>query len=224
MGGIVLSKLLIVRHHTLEVNGGIRGRLTNLDAQCTKYWFAEGSQIASGAQTIPAVSFSIVTRRSSVQLIKSVLSQIKIALEPFAEAASQDAYCRISALLLLASLRKSLTSLMFRSVATRCHLEASSTSATMETSRTVFCPRVGTKIGSPPLISVKARGLSLSLRAKNTPVSSVFQKTARYPTLSESVCLVNKLSRGAAAAKAAAQVARTPMVERKERMLHRSTK
>lgn len=109
MGGIVLSKLLIVRHHTLEVNGGIRGRLTNLDAQCTKYWFAEGSQIASGAQTIPAVSFSIVTRRSSVQLIKSVLSQIKIALEPFAEAASQDAYCRISALLLLVSKSQEIT-------------------------------------------------------------------------------------------------------------------
>jgi hypothetical protein len=49
-----------------------------------------GSQMASGAQTMPAVASSTTTSLSFPQLMRSVLSQTKIPLEPVRCAASHD--------------------------------------------------------------------------------------------------------------------------------------
>lgn len=54
------------------------------------YLLADGSQMASGAQTMPAVSSSTMTNRSLVQLRRSVLSQTKMPREPVLCEADQD--------------------------------------------------------------------------------------------------------------------------------------
>ena len=54
-----------------------------------------GSQIASGAQTMPAVASSTVTSLSFPQLMRSVLSQTKIPLDPVRCAASHDVYSAV---------------------------------------------------------------------------------------------------------------------------------
>jgi len=55
-----------------------------------------GSQMASGAHTMPAVASSTTTRRSFTQLTRSVLSQTKMPLEPVRTAAFQLVCCVVS--------------------------------------------------------------------------------------------------------------------------------
>jgi hypothetical protein len=107
-----------------------------------------GSQMASGAQTMPAEASSTVTSLSLVQLTRSVLSQTKIPREPFRWATSH----------VVAS--------MLRSVPTMYHFFPASAPPplTIAGSRTPLVPLVGLMTGCPPFNADSDVALLPSLR------------------------------------------------------------
>ena len=154
---------------------------TNFDAQNTMYWSGlssvmlsgkgavgslfSGSQIASGAHTMPAVASSTMTRRSFTQLTRSELSQTKIPLEPVRTAAFQLVCSHVS---FDTTARESLrhTFPISKSVPTMYHFFPASgpPPATRAGSRTPLVPFVGFITGAPLLRALNDKPLLPLLR------------------------------------------------------------
>lgn len=91
-GGVLFTPLVsfpIVSERKKKSIVKVVRRLTNLEAQWTRYWPLAASHMASGAHTMPALEFSTTTSLSLLQLTRSVLSQTKMPLDPCLWAASQ---------------------------------------------------------------------------------------------------------------------------------------